>query len=140
MNVTLTANGYQGQKAEVVEIREAGALVSIFRKGVDLAARVIYFTWDAIKGGTRTMEAETVEAPGDRTWGTWKTHGHATEGFYYGSTRNKPWPVGVRVVVRDNTAGSGSVIASKDGANFPGWEQGSISHGVAGRFYFAPVA
>jgi hypothetical protein len=51
VNVTLTANGYQGIKGDTTETTEHGARVTINRKGIDLAPRTIFFTWDAIKGG-----------------------------------------------------------------------------------------
>lgn len=55
MRVTLTAQGYQGLKAEVLEILEDGAYVSVERKGIDLVPRRFYFSWDAIKGGKLDM-------------------------------------------------------------------------------------
>lgn len=64
MQITITAKGYQGIKAEVAEILADGARVIVNRKGIDLAPRIFYFTWDAIKGGKLEMEApKPVEVP-----------------------------------------------------------------------------
>lgn len=49
MKVTIKARGYEGIKGEVASSSDHGAWVVIFRKGIDLAERVIYFTWSALK-------------------------------------------------------------------------------------------
>lgn len=150
--ITITANGYQGLKAEVAEILPTGAYVIVNRKGIDLAPRKMFFNNDAIKELAGSMvtaelpitkapempEADT-ETPGEMTWGTWKTHGKATEGFYYGCRLNEPWTAGVRVTVRADRS-RGVVIETKDGEPLPKSLRNETWFGVAGRFYFAPIA
>jgi hypothetical protein len=98
MKITLSANGYQGLKAEVAEILENGARVILNRKGIDLAPRTFYFTWDAIKGGKIEMPeapkpaTQVVTIKGDRkSWTveipTEPTYGHTIEDDFRKVTR-----------------------------------------------------
>jgi hypothetical protein len=49
MQATINANGYKGIKGEIISETASGAYVKILRKGTDLAARIVFFVWGALK-------------------------------------------------------------------------------------------
>lgn len=63
MKVTITARGYEGLKGEIAQATDTGARVIVNRKGIDLAPRVISFTWDAIKGGKKNVKTQEPAKP-----------------------------------------------------------------------------
>jgi hypothetical protein len=50
VKVTITARGYEGVRGDARTFGREGAVVAVLRPGVDLAERLIFFRYEALKG------------------------------------------------------------------------------------------